>query len=78
MATKLIKINGKPNSHKHREYICDTEDDINLLPRYGIEGKFKDPTDSVGNAPCSIGSTALVCSTSEVYILAPNNEWTKL
>lgn len=78
MAFKITKINGQPNSVETREFICQTEDDIAKLPRYGIHGTQDDINDTVSNNPCAIGSTALVCTTANVYILAPDNSWIKL
>ncbi len=78
MSCKLITINGKPNSHKQKEFICNTEDEIALLPKSDTKGTFLDPNDTFGNEPCAIGSIALVCETSAVYMLAPNNEWIKI
>ena len=78
MAIKLMRNNDEPNAVVINEYYCDTVSDIDLLPKYDEEGKFKDEHDSLANKPCSIGSTALVIDTSELYILAPSNEWKKL
>lgn len=79
MSGNLISINGKPNSLNQKEFVVDTEDDILLLPRYEVKGKIAiDSGDITTNDPCAIGSTAIVCQTSSVYILAPNNEWTKI
>lgn len=78
MSCKLTFINGKSNSYIHKEYLCDSEDDIVLLPKYGIKGNINDSNDTNCNEPCAIGSIALVVATSDLYILAPNNEWTKL
>lgn len=78
MAFKIMKINGQPNSVETKEFICSSADDIAKLPRYGIRGTQEIENDTVSNNPCAIGSTAIVCSTSDVYILAPNNTWIKL
>ena len=78
MAIKLIKNNDEPNAVAINHNHCMTESDIALLPKFEVEGKFDDPHDSLANKPCSIGTTALVIETSEDYILAPNNEWTKV
>lgn len=78
MACKLITNNGDPNAIAINEYYCDTEADIALLPKFGIEGKIDDKYDSLANKPCSIGSTALVIETADLYVLAPSNEWKKL
>lgn len=78
MAAKLTAINGKPTSSEYREYLCSTEDDIKLLPRYGVRGTLSnDTSDIISNDPCSIGSKAYVCDTMEFWILSPNNEWVK-
>ena len=60
------------------EYICTTEADIAKLPRVGIDGTQDGHLEE--NNPCWYGSTAIVCSGSitEVYMLMPNNEWTKM
>ena len=78
MAYKITSINGQPRSHNTREFLCSTEDDIAKLPRYKIAGTQELENDTISNDPCGIGSTALVCSTSDVYILTPDNEWVKL
>ena len=83
MSCKLHKINGKHNSFAVREYIIDNLDEIELLPKYGINGKMNvDKSDTQSNKPCDIGSTALVCQgsegTPEVWMLSPSNEWVKL
>lgn len=78
MSSNIIKINGQPNSSIQKDYICDSIEDIAKLPRHGVYGTIKDTTDDSINAPCAIGSTALVCngeSGSSVYILSPSNEW---
>lgn len=48
-----------------------------MLPRDGVEGTIQNPSDDMANRPCSIGSTAFVCSTSETWVLSPSNEWVK-
>ena len=83
MSCKLIAINDKPNTNAKKQYICESEEEIKLLPRYGIEGSFVDPNDTICNEPCAIGSTALVrpIDTSKptlIFILTPSNEWVKL
>lgn len=81
MAFKITKINGQPNSVDTKEYICQSENDIKKLPRYGIRGTQEEKNDTVSNNPCAIGSTAIVCGanvSTKVYILAPDNEWVEL
>ena len=38
---------------------------------------MNDPNDSVADEPCAVGSEAIYAdgTTTEVYILTPNNEW---
>ncbi|MBR5604291.1 MAG: hypothetical protein IKW51_08840 [Bacteroidales bacterium] len=78
MAAKLTSINGKLTSSEYREYLCDAESDIKLLPKYGIKGSLNnDTSDVVSNDPCAIGSKAYVCETMEFWILSPSNQWVK-
>jgi len=78
MSYKIIAINGQINSSDLKEFICQDENDITKLPRYGINGTQESEYDTVSNQPCAIGSKAIVCSTSNVYILSPDNAWVKL
>lgn len=78
MSTKVTASNGVSTTFAHKRFICDTEDDILMLPKEGVAGTNPNPPDDMANRPCSIGSTALVCSTSETWILAPSNQWVKL
>lgn len=79
MACKLTSINGKPTVSEYREYLCDTNDDIALLPKYGVKGNLTvDTSDIMSNDPCAIGSKALVCATGEIWILSPSNEWVNM
>lgn len=77
MATKVTSSNGRSTLFYHKKFICDKEEDILKLPKDGIEGSIQDSSDDMINRPCSIGSTALVCSTSEMWVLSPSNEWVK-
>lgn len=76
--TIITKINGQCNSSGTREFLVSSAQDITKLPRYGVKGTLDG--DTVVNAPCAIGSTALVATgtTTEVYILSPNNTWVKM
>lgn len=78
MSYKITVINGQVNSSDTKEFICQNTDDIAKLPRYGIQGTQELENDTVSNQPCAIGSKAIVCSTSDVYILSPDNTWVKL
>ena len=77
---KITSIGGHANSYSQKEYLLTSISDIDKLPKYGIKGTLNDPNDSVSDEPCSYGSTAVVVdgSTTEVYILTPNNEWVKM
>ena len=77
---KITSIGGKPNSYSQKEYLLTDSSFIDKLPKYGIRGTLNDPNDSVSDEPCAYGSTA-VCvdgTSTEVYILTPNNEWVKM
>lgn len=80
MASKIIEINGKPNYYSQKQYLLNDIDEIHNLPRVGFKGKINDPNDTVINEPCAFGSTAVVCtgSSTEVYILNSDNNWTKM
>ena len=58
--TKDISINDYTSILQRKEYICDTEDDIEDLPK----------RDKI-----AWGSTAKVISSSNIYILNSQNEW---
>lgn len=77
MSVFITSVNGRPNASNVVEYLCETAEDILLLPKYGIRGSVGDPDDDI-NDPCAIGSTAFVCNGTEAWILAPSNEWIKL
>lgn len=78
MSFKVINSRrGIFSPHSLKTFICDSVEDINNLPRFGVLGK--QDNDPRCNTACAYGSTALVCngSITETYILTPNNEWTK-
>ena len=58
------------------EYLCTSEDDIQKLPKYNIEGtqQLNDGKDKFNNAPCGYHSTAVVKG-GNIYMLFPDNEW---
>lgn len=58
----MIKLIESNGSYRINEYVVDTPDDIKNLPRDGI----------------MMGSSAIVISTAEVYMLNSANEWVKL
>lgn len=78
MSYKITFINGQVNSSELKKFICQDESDIAKLPRYGIDGIQEPESDTVSSKSCAIGSTAFVCSTSNTYVLAPNNTWIKI
>lgn len=80
MAFKIIGVNGGANSCSQKEYLLTNAADINKLPRAGIKGTQDVGKNSVANDPCAVGSTALLVTgtTTEAYILTPDNEWVKL
>ena len=80
MSFKIIGVNGGSNSYSQKEYLLTNAEDINKLPRVGIEGTQETCSDTVTNDPCAVGSTALLVTgaVTEVYILTPDNEWVKM
>lgn len=80
MAFSITTYNGMPNSPETKEYLCTSLDDLAKLPRYGIRGTQNVDNETVDDDPCAIGSEALICTgtSTEVYKLTPDNEWTKM
>lgn len=76
---QVIAENGK-YAYNHKEYLLTDTSQLDLLPKYGIKGTINDPNDSDANEPCAYGSKATVVtgSMTNIYILTPNNEWTKM
>lgn len=62
-----------------KSYDCTSVDDVDKLPRYGICGTqiLNDGRDEQNNAPCGLGSTALIKG-GGVYKLWPDNQWDKI
>lgn len=79
MSAKITAINGQANSSDTKEFLLTTTDEIKLLPKNGVVGTLE-TADTVTNKPCAIGSTAMVVNSTstEVYILTPDNEWVKM
>ena len=70
-------IKNKTEGNK-TEFLATSSGDIATLPTTTEEGTGgKAPGD---NAKCAYGSTCIVAdgSSTEVYILDPNNTWTKM
>lgn len=57
---KMTETNGNIQ-YDVNSYVCDTEDDVTLLP-----------------TKVSMGSTAFVIETSNIYMLNSNKEWVKV
>lgn len=76
---QVISDNGK-YAHNYKDYLLTDISQLDLLPRYGIRGTINDPNDSEADEPCAYGSKATVVtgSMTNIYILTPNNEWTKM
>ena len=80
MAFKIEEINGKPVAYNIKTYnLCDPAD-LAKLPRYGIRGQNNDENDTTSDEPCYFGSIAILTTgtSTEVYKLTPDNEWTKM
>lgn len=83
MAYKVEKISSPkmpPHNLAVKDYVCDSEDDISKLPKFGVEGTqvLNDGDDKVTNEPCNYGSSATVISPFSGYKLAPSNNWVKI
>ena len=66
-----------------KEFICTSADDLAKLPKFGIKGTQVDDSYNYNehdNESVMYGSIAMVCdgATSEMYILTPDNNWTKI
>lgn len=82
MSYKVVKIISPCSGNKRlcaKEFICDTEADIQNLPRYDVKGTqvLNDGDDLMNNEPCNFGSTATVGTPFSGYTLYPNNQWKK-
>lgn len=82
MAYKVVKTLRPRDGSKNlnvKEYICDTPDDVQKLPRHDIEGTqiLNDGDDLANNEPCDYGSSATVGTPFSGYTLYPNNQWKK-
>lgn len=62
-------VAGYINAHK--EYICDSTEDLDLLPTDLSKGKNNGFLDE--NLRCGIGSKAYM--NDAIYMLAPNHQW---
>lgn len=62
-----------------KTYDCTSQSDIAKLPRYGIPGtqQLNDGRDDENNAPCGLGSIALIKG-GGVYKLWPDNQWDEI
>lgn len=76
MAYKVIKSKGSISGLTKREFIVDTVDEITDLPTNKKMGK-KQAGDTVSDELCSVGSTASVTETGDVYELNASSTWVK-
>lgn len=74
MSVTIKEINGYPARSDIKQFMLTTVDDVNKLPRSGIEGTLDDSEWPGINDPCGKGSEAIV-KTGEIYLLWPDNEW---
>ena len=76
----ITKVHGKTNSYAHREFLLNSLDDLDKLPRYGVRGTQNNPDDTVADEPCAIGSEATIVTGTDtyMYILTPDNQWTPM
>lgn len=76
MAYKVIKASGSISGLTKREFIVDTAAEITDLPTNKKMGK-KQAGDTVSDELCSVGSTAFVTETGDVYELNASSTWVK-
>lgn len=76
MAYKVIKASGSISGLAKREFVVDTAAEITDLPTNKKMGK-KQAGDTVSDELCSVGSTASVTETGDVYELNASSTWVK-
>lgn len=76
MAYKVIKASGSISGLTKREFVVDTAAEITDLPTNKKMGK-KQADDTVSDELCSVGSTASVTETGDVYELNASSTWVK-
>lgn len=73
----LTKLGNNMNSDGVREFIADTLDDVQKLPRLKTEGT-QQGGDSTSNDCVMAGSTCLCLEDSSVWILGNDDKWKEL
>lgn len=71
----VMTVGDRKKSPFYREYVCDTEEDVENLPTN------QTPTNNAKideKNYCAVGSCALVLETGEVWVLSTQGVWTKL
>lgn len=76
MAYKVVKAKGSIYGLTYREFVVDTAAEITDLPTNKKMGK-KQVGDTVSDELCSVGSTASVTETGDVYELNASSTWVK-
>lgn len=76
MAYKVIKASGSISGLTKREFVVDTAAEITDLPTNKKMGK-KQAGDTVSDELCSVGSTASVTETGDIYELNASGTWVK-
>lgn len=76
MAYKVIKSTGSISGLTKRTFVVDTAAEITDLPTNKKMGK-KQAGDTVSDELCSVGSTASVTETGDVYELNASSTWVK-
>lgn len=78
--SKIISPKGHPSPYAIKDFICDTPDDVEKLPKFGIEGtqQLNDGEDYVTNEPVYYNSSATVVEPYSGYVLAPSNNWKQI
>ena len=78
----LMTINNHPAHSNQKDFLLVSDDDVKKLPKCGVNGtlEFDDSDEPCINDPVAYGSVALVkvSGSVNVYLLFPDNEWTKI
>lgn len=73
----ITKVGDRVNSPKIREFVIDSPDSLNELPHIHTEG-LQQNNDTSSNDCVLPGSTCIVLSTSQVYMLGNDDVWYEL
>lgn len=61
-------------TYPKKTFLCESADEVQNLPKFGIEGSITNSPDKDINEPVEYGSGAIV-KTGEIHFLWPDNTW---